>query len=67
MLNLEYLRRIDPSLKTLSDEDLERVRAKLYDIGQFAFEEWLKERNKPKVVPFYPVGLSHSLSGRCTI
>lgn len=67
MLDPEQLRSIDPRLQKLSDEHLERIRAKYYEIGQFAFEQWLKGRNKPKAVPTNPLGLSYSLSGRCSI
>lgn len=45
MLTLEHLRKIDPRLELLSDEQLEGVRAKLYDLGQLAFETWISERS----------------------
>ena len=69
MLSLEKLRKIDPRLKMLSDEQLESLRTKLYDLGQFAFETWLKERNEVKVriVPSYPSRVMYSTSGKCTI
>lgn len=67
MLSIEQLRKIDPTLSDHTDEELERVRAKLYEIGQFAFEQWIKARNKPKAVPSYPVRFMHSLSGSCTM
>ena len=69
MLSLEKLRDIDPRLKMLSDEQLERVRAKLYDLGQLAFETWLKERNEvnTRIVPTYPSRVLYSASGKCTI
>ena len=65
MLSIEQLKKIDPNLKNLTDKDFEIVRAKLYDLGQFVFEEWLKDRNKPKAVPIHPIGLSLSISGSC--
>ena len=70
MISLEQIRNSDPRLKNLTVEELERVRAKLYEMGQFAFDMWLNERNK-KVVPnpvrsvYYSSGFS--TSGRCTI
>lgn len=67
MLSIDQLKQIDPKLKTLTDEELELVRYKLYELGQFAFEEWLKSKNNPKnkAVPTYPVRLSLSTSGSC--
>ncbi|MFA5792168.1 MAG: hypothetical protein WC884_04010 [Candidatus Paceibacterota bacterium] len=65
MLSIEQLRKIDPSLKNLTDKDFEIIRAKLYDLGKFAFEEWLKRRNSSKTVPIHPIGLSLSISGSC--
>jgi hypothetical protein len=65
MISLDQFKRIDPDLKNLPEEDIERIRIKLYEIGQFAFDEWIKEQNKPKPVQRYPVGFMHSLSGSC--
>lgn len=63
MISLDQLRIIDPRLKDCPDEVLEPVRDRLYALGQFAFEEWLKERNRRiKVVP-NPVRAVYSLSG----
>jgi hypothetical protein len=67
MLSLEQLRKIDPRLKSVPDEELEHVRAKLYEIGQFAFEEWIKEKNKSKAVPISRLRLMTSLSGSCKL
>lgn len=68
MISIEQLRKIDPiNLGSLSDEDLDIVRAKLYELGQFAFDEWIKKRNRPKAVPTHPVWLSPSTSGSCRI
>ena len=71
MLSLEQLRQADPRLREVPDDVLDRVRANLYGLGQFAFEEWLKKRNALTAVP-NPVravySLSgHSLSGSCTM
>ena len=70
MLSLEHLRKIDPRLEKLTDEQLEGVRAKLYDLGQLAFETWNKERNVSipvKIVPNYPFRVMPSPSVESTI
>lgn len=63
MISLERLKSIDPSLQSIPDEELEHVRVKLYELGQFAFELWLKERNEKLMVPNRPLGSVYSLSG----
>ena len=63
MISLEQLRIIDPNLNDLTDETLELVRSKLYEVGQFAFDKWLKT----KAVPNLPLGLSQSSCDSYTI
>jgi hypothetical protein len=41
MISLEEIKRIDPKLSKYSDEELEKIRALLYSLGQLAFESWL--------------------------
>ncbi|MBI2098844.1 hypothetical protein HYT45_00305 [Candidatus Uhrbacteria bacterium] len=42
------MRQIDPKLADLTDEELERVRADLYDLAQLAFDVWYDEKNGSK-------------------
>lgn len=63
MISIEKLRKIDPDLKDLSDEKVIKIRDKFYELGQFMFEVWQKE----KAVPKNPVGSVHCLSGKCNI
>jgi len=53
MLTLEQCRQIDPKLNKLSDEELIKVRAALYELGQIIFDDWVTE----KPVPSHPVGV----------
>ncbi len=55
MLSLEQIRKIDPGLKDVSDQDLETIVADLYCLGQLAFDVWKEE----KAVPNVPFGYSH--------
>lgn len=63
MISLEQLKRIDPKIRDLSDEQIELVRAKLYILGQLMFDEWIKT----KAVPNHPVGLSQTPGDSCII
>ncbi len=45
MLSPEECRRIDPSLKDLSDEELEAVLKALYGLGRLAFDLWSEGRD----------------------
>ena len=66
MLSLNQLREVDPRLRDCPDDVLERVRAKLYELGQFAFDEWLKERSRPSRTVPNPVRAVNYLSGFST-
>ena len=47
MLSLEKLRKIDPKLEKYSDEELTKIRALLYSLGDLAIESYLdKVKNK---------------------
>lgn len=52
LLSLSQLREIDPSLRLVSDEDLEIVRSSLYEMAQLAFDVWNEGNGGSK----YPVG-----------
>jgi len=51
MISLEELRRIDPTLEKISDDELIIIRNYLYAQGQLAFECWLEKQSGSK----YPV------------
>ena len=57
MISLEDLRKIDPDLKNMSDERLFEVRAKLYALGQLAFDSWDKNQPTRDLVSKNPVGI----------
>ena len=57
MLTLEQCREIDPELNKLSDEELIKVRAALYTLGQIIFDYWSTQKRGSK----YPVGDSRVL------
>lgn len=49
MLSLEQLRKVDPDLEAMSDEELMELRAGLYETAQIAFEAWHAEKGGSKV------------------
>jgi len=53
MLSLHQLRKIDPILKDLPDEEVLRMREQLYELGELIFEDWQRSRKCPKS----PVGV----------
>lgn len=53
MLSLEQLRKIEPTLKILSDEEILKLRDKLYVLGQLIFDDWLENKAGSK----YPTGV----------
>lgn len=57
MLSLKELRKIDPDLENVSDAQLRNVRAKLYALGELAFDVWANEKRGPKPVSKNPVGV----------
>lgn len=63
MLNIDYFRRIDPSLKDVDDAELEEARDALYDVAQLAFEVWHYRKFGSK----NPVGLLTSGEEQDTI
>jgi len=48
VISLEDLRKIDPELNDLTDEELEQIRAELYQLGQLAFDVWWLEKDGSK-------------------
>ncbi len=48
MLSIEELKKIDPSLKELSDEEVAIVRARLYEMVQLSFDSWWEDKNGSK-------------------
>ena len=56
MISLKKLRQIDPGLADLSDDEIFEVRAKLYALGQLAFDSWAVEKSAAKPISRYPLG-----------
>lgn len=52
MISLEQCRKVDPSLNSLSDEELKEVRNAFYELGNIAFKTW-----QNKKFPTFPRGL----------
>ena len=48
MLSLEKCKKIDSELKALSDKELIGARDLLYQMGQLAFDNWIKEKRSSK-------------------
>ena len=44
MLSPKALKKIDPELAHLSDEEIEAIRDSFYAFGQLIFEDWYKEK-----------------------
>lgn len=57
MLSPEQLKKIDPALAHLSDDEVLEVRDSLYDLGQLMFDDWLET----EVVSKYPVRVLQKL------
>ena len=50
MLSIERLREVDPNLKGLTDEEVEKIRDECRIFAEIIFESWLDEiqkQNKP--------------------
>ena len=48
MLSVEQLRKIDPDLAHLSDDEVLRVRNTFYELGQIMYEDWEAQRGGSK-------------------
>ena len=48
MISFEELRKIEPALQKVSDEELTIIRNLLYAHGQLAFECWLEDQSGSK-------------------
>ncbi|MEK7187827.1 MAG: hypothetical protein AAB691_03215 [Patescibacteria group bacterium] len=57
MLSLEQLRKVDPNLSGLTDEEVLEIRDSYYDLGRLMFDVWLDEVGGSK----YPVGVLRKL------
>jgi hypothetical protein len=51
MISIEKLKKIDPKLAHLSDDEILEIRSSLYDLGGLMFEDWLENGDGSK----YPV------------
>ncbi len=52
MLSLESLRRKDPTLAHLKDEELEQIRLAFYELAQLMFDDWKDQKFGSK----FPIG-----------
>lgn len=50
MLTLSQLRKIDPALTHISDEDLEAIRSELYQIARLAFDFKYREVDSKNLI-----------------
>ncbi len=53
MISPEKLRKIDPEMAHLSDEEIINIRQSFYEFGQLIFEDWYDQKFGSK----NPVGL----------
>ena len=51
MISLEELRKIDPSLEKIPDDELIRIRHSLYALGQLSIETFMERKTGSK----YPI------------
>ena len=61
MLTLEECRRIDPSVKNLTNEELTKLRSELYALIDILFDHWLNQERLAN----QPLG-SNILLGSCS-
>ena len=57
MLSIEQLRKADPELNNLSDEEILKIRDSFYELGALIFDNWVETEGGSK----YPVGVLHKL------
>jgi hypothetical protein len=67
MLSLQELKKIDPAFEDLSDPQLRRLRAKLYALGELAFDFWADNNPARKSVSKNPVGVVTLPKGNITM
>ncbi len=48
MIPIEQCRKLCPTLRSLSDEEVIRIRENLYEGGSLALESWLKKNSGSK-------------------
>ena len=55
MISLAKIRKIDPEVASLTDDELEKVRQSFYDFGQLIFEDWKEQKfgSKYPIRPFH--------------
>ena len=46
MLSIEKLREIDPELKDLSNEEIVKILASFYELGEIIWDDWLEQGHK---------------------
>lgn len=51
MISLEELRKIDPDLENISDEELIKIRHSLYSLGKLSLETFIEKKTGSK----YPI------------
>lgn len=51
MISLEKLREVEPALKTVSDQELERIRDILYAHAEMALESFIEAKTGSNVSP----------------
>lgn len=52
MINLNTLRKIDPEVNELTDEELENTRKEFYEFGEILFDDWYEQKFGSK----FPLG-----------
>lgn len=49
MISIDKIKEIAPELSHLSDQEIEEVRATLYDMGKLAFDSWWSEKRTSRI------------------
>ncbi len=44
MLSIESLKKIDPEISNLSDDEIEKIRQSFYEFGQLIFDDWHEQK-----------------------
>ena len=44
MISLNTIRKIDPEVINLTDDEIEKIRQSFYDFGQLMFDDWYEQK-----------------------
>ena len=44
MLSLDKMRKVDPQMEKLTDEELKAIRQSFYELGNLIFDDWCEQK-----------------------